>query len=98
MATMAANSEYTVRTVNLTKVFGDRVSVDSLNLSIRHAELYALLGDNGAGKTTTIGMLTTLLKPTRGQFFIGGFDGLKEPEKIKGTFGIVSQDVAIYQE
>lgn len=98
MASTAENSEYTVKTVNLTKVFGERVSVDSLNLSIRQAELYALLGDNGAGKTTTIGMLTTLLKPTSGDFFIGGFDGRKEPEKIKGTFGIVSQDVAIYQE
>lgn len=98
MATTVENSEYTVRTVNLTKVFGERRSVDSLNLSIRPAELYALLGDNGAGKTTTIGMLTTLLKPTSGEFFIGGFDGRKEPEKIKGTFGIVSQDVAIYQE
>lgn len=98
MATTADNSEYTVRTVNLTKVFGERVSVDSLNLAIRQAELYALLGDNGAGKTTTIGMLTTLLKPTSGDFFIGGFDGRKHPEKIKGVFGIVSQDVAIYQE
>jgi ABC-2 type transport system ATP-binding protein len=84
--------------MDLCKSFGDRLVVDNLNLKIYPGELYALLGDNGAGKTTTIGMLTTLLKPTSGTFTVCGFDGRKQPEKAKGTFGIVSQDIAIYQE
>ncbi len=87
-----------VEAVNLTKRFGKRVSVDRLNLKIYPGELYALLGDNGAGKSTTINMLTTLLKPTEGKFFIGGYDGVRQSEKIKGLFGIVSQDVAVYHE
>ncbi len=87
-----------MRAQNLTKRFGSRISVDKLNLSIYPGELYALLGDNGAGKTTTISMLTTLLAPTSGEFFICGFNGLKQPEKIKGCFGAVSQDLALYQE
>lgn len=87
-----------LQTKNLTKKFGDRVRVDSLNLSVYPGELYALLGDNGAGKTTTINMLTTLLTPTSGEFFICGLNGVKQSEKTKGAFGIVSQDVAIYNE
>jgi len=87
-----------IQTFDLCKSFGDRQVVDHLNLKIYPGELYALLGDNGAGKTTTIGMLTTLLKPTSGTFSICGFDGRKQPEKAKGMFGIVSQDIAIYQE
>jgi ABC-2 type transport system ATP-binding protein len=87
-----------IQTFDLCKSFGDRQVVDHLNLKIFPGELYALLGDNGAGKTTTIGMLTTLLKPTSGSFSICGFDGRKQPEKAKGMFGIVSQDIAIYQE
>jgi len=87
-----------LQTVNLTKKFGDRTSVNSLNLSVYPGELYALLGDNGAGKTTTINMLTTLLTPTSGEFFICGLNGVKQSEKTKGAFGIVSQDVAIYNE
>ena len=87
-----------IQTFDLSKSFGDRQVVDHLNLKIYPGELYALLGDNGAGKTTTIGMLTTLLKPTSGTFSICGFDGRKQPEKAKGMFGIVSQDIAIYQE
>jgi len=88
----------TIKAVNLTKVFGDRVCVDHLNFGVHAGELYALLGDNGAGKTTTINMLTTLLSPTEGEFYICGYHGIRDAEKTKGVFGVVSQDVAIYQE
>src|SRR5207253_5235453 len=84
--------------VNLTKVFGNRACVDHLSFSVHSGELYALLGDNGAGKTTTINMLTTLLKPTAGQFYICGYDGIKQSEKSKAAFGVVSQEVALYSE
>lgn len=87
-----------IEAVDLTKVFGQRVSVSNLNLTVNSGELYALLGDNGAGKTTTINMLTTLLKPTSGRFFICGFDGVRQSEKAKAAFGIVSQDVSLYNE
>jgi ABC-2 type transport system ATP-binding protein len=87
-----------IKAVNLTKRFGERVSVDHLNLEIYPGELYSLLGDNGAGKTTTLNMLTTLLKPSEGEFYICGYHGSKDSEKIKGVFGVVSQDVAIYNE
>ncbi len=90
--------EPTIETIDLCKSFGTRAVVDKLNLKIFPGELYALLGDNGAGKTTSIGMLTTLLKPTSGTYKVCGFDGRKQPEKVKGCFGIVSQDVAIYNE
>jgi ABC-2 type transport system ATP-binding protein len=90
--------EAAIRCKNLTKKFGTRVSVDNLNLEVYPGELYALLGDNGAGKTTTISMLTTLMKPTSGEFWICGHDGVRHPEQTKGAFGVVSQDVEIYME
>jgi ABC-2 type transport system ATP-binding protein len=82
----------------LTRRFGPRISVDNLSLAIYPGELYALLGDNGAGKTTTINMLTTLLEPSAGDFHICGFSGVKQGEKVKRYFGIVSQDIALYNE
>jgi ABC-2 type transport system ATP-binding protein len=82
----------------LTRKFGPRVSVDNLNLQIFPGELYALLGDNGAGKTTTISMLTTLLEPSGGDFHICGYSGIKQSEKIKAYFGIVSQEISLYNE
>ena len=57
---------------NLTKTFEDFTAVDSLNLQIASGEFFGLLGPNGAGKTTTIGMLSTLLLPTKGEILING--------------------------
>ena len=95
---LSSGTQASVSARNLTKQFGQRLSVDNLNLNIYPGELYALLGDNGAGKTTTISMLTTLLPPSSGEFFICGFNGLSQAEKIKGCFGVVSQDLAVYNE
>ena len=94
----SAKTEFAISAVNLCKTYGETRVVDNLNLNVRAGELYALLGDNGAGKTTTISMLTTLLEPSSGEFFICGLNGVKQAEKTKGSFGIVSQDIAIYQE
>lgn len=87
-----------IQAVALTKQFGERVVVDRLSFSVKEGDIYALLGDNGAGKTTTIGMLTTLLSPTSGDVYISGYHGVKQTEKCKKSFGVVSQDVCLYQE
>ncbi len=87
-----------IKIVELTKRYDNRISVDKLNIEIYPGEIYSLLGENGAGKTTTINMLTTLIKPSSGRFYLDNLDGLKHPEKIKGVFGVVSQDVSIYLE
>jgi ABC-2 type transport system ATP-binding protein len=98
ISSQLTNEQAYIRAVNLTKAYGHRTVVDRLNLNIKAGELYALLGDNGAGKTTTISMLTTLVAPTSGEIFICGFNAVKQSEQTKGAFGIVSQDIAIYQE
>jgi ABC-2 type transport system ATP-binding protein len=97
-ATLLSSPAPAIQAVNLSKVFGDRVCVDQLSFTVYEGELYALLGDNGAGKTTTINMLTTLLRPSSGQIFLCGFDAVKQSEKTKGAFGVVSQEVALYGE
>lgn len=56
-----------VQVKNLTKVYGDKVAVNSLNLEIEAGSFTAILGPNGAGKSTTIQMLIGLLQPTSGQ-------------------------------
>ena len=50
-----------VETKNLTKVYGDKVAVNGLNLEIEAGSFTAILGPNGAGKSTTIQMLIGLL-------------------------------------
>jgi ABC-2 type transport system ATP-binding protein len=53
-------------TDRLTKVYGDRVAVDQVTMTVRRGEVYGFLGPNGAGKTTTLRMLLGLVRPTSG--------------------------------
>lgn len=56
-----------VETKNLSKVYGDKMAVNSLDIQIERGSFTAILGPNGAGKSTTIQMLIGLLQPTSGQ-------------------------------
>ena len=56
-----------VETKNLSKVYGDKVAVNGLDIQIERGSFTAILGPNGAGKSTTIQMLIGLLQPTSGQ-------------------------------
>ncbi|HEY8765817.1 MAG TPA: ABC transporter ATP-binding protein [Dehalococcoidia bacterium] len=86
----AADAE--IRTRELTKVYpGDILAVDRLTLDIRKGEFFGLLGPNGAGKTTTIGMLTTRVKPTGGDGWVGGYSIRKDPVAVKRLIGVVTQ-------
>jgi ABC-2 type transport system ATP-binding protein len=81
---------------NLTKKFEDVTAVDGLSLKVEKGELFGLLGPNGAGKTTTINVLCGLLEPTSGRVSVGGYDVLKEPEKVKELIGVCPQDTAVF--
>jgi ABC-2 type transport system ATP-binding protein len=83
---------------NLTKKFGDFVAVDDISFNIAEGEIFAFLGPNGAGKSTTIKMLTTLLRQTEGSIKLNRHDTLKEPEKVRRSFGIVFQDPSLDDE
>ncbi|GJM74834.1 hypothetical protein HMSSN036_70500 [Paenibacillus macerans] len=65
-------SGYIIETGGLTRRFGERVSVDQLNLRVPEGKIYGFLGANGAGKTTTIRMLLSLIRPDEGTIQIMG--------------------------
>ena len=56
----------------ITKVFGEFVANDKINLELRKGEIHALLGENGAGKSTLMNMLSGLLEPTSGEIVVNG--------------------------
>lgn len=81
-----------VEVLNITKYYGRNPAVKGLSLSIDEGEIFGLLGPNGAGKTTTILMLATVIKPTAGTARIGGYDVVREPDKVRGLLGIAFQE------
>jgi len=60
-------------------------------LEILPGEIFGLLGPNGAGKSTTAGILTTRVRPTAGQAWIGDLDVWKEQVAVKRLIGVVAQ-------
>jgi len=55
-----------IQTEGLRKVYGNKVAVRSLSLTVRRGSIFGFLGPNGAGKSTSIKMLLGLVKPTSG--------------------------------
>ncbi len=83
---------------DLTKTFENFTAVDSLNLCIASGEFFGLLGPNGAGKTTTIGMLSTLLLPTRGEILIDGERLTRKRKDIKQKVSVITQEYSMRQD
>ncbi len=60
------SSELAIETRGLHKVYGSKVAVEDLTLSVARGEVFGFLGPNGAGKTTSVKMLVGLAVPTAG--------------------------------
>jgi ABC-2 type transport system ATP-binding protein len=56
----------------LAKTFGPVHAVEQVDLAVRRGRIYGFLGPNGSGKTTTIGMILSLIWPTRGEIRLFG--------------------------
>lgn len=61
-----------IETDQLSKRYGSRTVVDSLNLRVPQGCVYGFLGPNGSGKSTTMKMLLSLIRPTHGDVQIMG--------------------------
>src|ERR1044071_9799195 len=67
------------------------VALDGLSLDVQGGEIFGLLGPNGAGKSTTVGILTTRVRPTNGQAWIGDYDVWAQQVEAKRLIGVVGQ-------
>ena len=82
---------------DLVRVFGQKIAVNHLNLTVERGEFFGFLGPNGAGKSTTIKMLTGLLRPTSGTAFVGGVDVWKDPIQARSLMGVLPEYLNLYE-
>ena len=58
--------------IALSRRYGRKEAVSSLNLTLDTGKIHVLLGENGSGKTTFLKMAAGLLRPSRGQILFQG--------------------------
>ena len=89
-------SDNVIETRGLTRYFGQRCVVDSLDLLVPRGCIFGFLGRNGAGKSTTIRMLLGLLAPTRGSASVLGFDSRALPPEVRARIGYLAEGHHVY--
>jgi lipoprotein-releasing system ATP-binding protein len=80
------SSEALLRAEQISKSYGEGAQaihvLENLNLTLRHRERVAIVGESGIGKSTLLHILGTLDQPTSGKVLLDGVDffALSEPE------------------
>lgn len=80
----------------LSKTYGSRQALDSVDLEVAAGEIVALLGRNGAGKTTLVSIVAGLRRADAGRVVIGGIDAMAEPRRAQAKLGLAPQDTGVY--
>ena len=57
---------------NVTKTYGSKTALDSVNFTVGKGKIVGLLGPNGSGKTTIMKLINGLIQPTSGNVLING--------------------------
>ena len=89
-------SENVIETRGLTRYFGKRCVVDTLDLTVPRGSIFGFLGRNGAGKSTTIRMLLGLIAPTRGSASVLGHDSRALTPAVRARIGYLAEGHHVY--
>ncbi len=75
-----------IKTIDITKSFGDLQVLKGVSLQIEKGEIVSIVGASGAGKTTLLQIIGTLDKPDNGSVMINGVDVSLLSDKKLATF------------
>jgi ABC-2 type transport system ATP-binding protein len=76
----------------LTRRFGKKVALESVDLTVPQGCVMGLVGENGAGKTTLIKHLLGLFKAQAGQVRVFGTDPVQDPPAVLARIGYLSEN------
>jgi oleandomycin transport system ATP-binding protein len=89
---------YAVAAEGLVKRYGRTTALDGVDLSVRPGTVLGVLGPNGAGKTTAVRVLTTLVRADEGHATVGGFDVVRDADKVRALIGLTGQYAAVDED
>jgi ABC-2 type transport system ATP-binding protein len=86
-----------IRTIGLTKVYGQSCALDHVDLVVEEGSVFGFLGPNGAGKTTMLRLLTGLARPTSGSVRIRGHDVASADNAVRAEIGFLPDVPGFYE-
>lgn len=89
--------QFILDAAGLSKSYGQKTALISLDLQLVKGEIFSLLGPNGAGKSTTINLFLGFIKPTSGKAFVNGIDVSVQPVISKKYLAYIPENVMLYQ-
>ena len=89
-------SSRSLEAVNLTKQYGSFTALSDLNLKIEGSKCVGFLGPNGAGKTTTLKLFTDMIRASKGEAIINGFNVHTDKKSALASCGVLIESPEIY--
>ena len=83
---------------DLTKKYGELFAIKAIDLKLDEGDVFGFIGPNGAGKTTTMRILATLLNPTWGEAYVGGYSIYTKPKEIRRIVGYMPDFFGVYDD
>src|SRR5512134_3652625 len=85
-----------IETRDLTKTYGEIHALKHIDLKLDRGDVFGFIGPNGAGKTTTMRILATLLSPSWGEAYVGGYSIYAKPREIRRLIGYMPDYFGVY--
>jgi len=86
-----------VRSVRLIKTYGAKRALDEVDIEVRRGDFFGLVGSNGAGKTTFLRLAASLITPTAGAIYVGGFSTRIWPGMVRRQVGWLPDSTSIHE-
>lgn len=95
---MTAGTEPAIVLEGLTRVFGERIALDEVTLTVEAGTTLVVFGPNGAGKSTLLRILATLLRPQLGTARVLGHELPREGWALRGKVGLLTHEPLLYRD
>ncbi|MFZ1572937.1 MAG: LPS export ABC transporter ATP-binding protein, partial [Candidatus Kapaibacterium sp.] len=89
-----------LRADNLYKSYKKRDVVKDVSIKIEQGEVVGLLGPNGAGKTTTFYMIVGIIRPSKGEVYLGEerIDNIAMYRRARRGIGYLPQEPSVFRK
>lgn len=87
-----------IELTGLSKFYGSRRGIESVNLQVGAGEIFGCLGPNGAGKSTTIRLMLNFISPTNGTVRIFGHGVSWGGRALRRRVGYLPGELGLHEE